>query len=506
MRAYLIAVGVWIALAGYVAGQTLSTREEIRLSWIPYFPVPSQTFVVDSRLIEVPTVVRDAAGREVGGLTKADFELYDAGQKREISSFSVVTATSSQRSPVSQEATDPVKVARYVALVIDDVQIKPAPCSSAPGTRSLMRSASPQSELPGELLAKLAASVAEIKASVQRYLNTASEPDTVISLFGLWSGQVAAFTSDHAVLRSALDRITIHTKCGDPAEKIADLYDIVSYLARMPGSRTVFLASRSIGGDHFELSELANQAIRAGIVINTLDATGLEPRPDAASLEAADTLNFFAAATGGQFFHNNNDFAGGVGKLISAPEITYLLGFSPEQAPDGRYHSLRVKLNQPRHDSVQARPSYFAEQPKRSGKPRPDDLMSQAVLADVSRSEIPVTFSEKPGPATGNGAAIAATMQMDVGRLSFMKQGDRRTQKITLVAALFDLQGNYLSGRKGSVELSLTDATFATLSKQGMPLTLVLEAPPGRYRLRMVAREDSTRRMSATSESVELRP
>jgi hypothetical protein len=117
-----------------------------------------------------------------------------------------------------------------------------------------------------------------------------------------------------------------------------------------------------------------------------------------------------------------------------------------------------------------------------------------------------VTFSEKPGPATGSGAAIAATMQMDVGRLSFMKQGDRRTQKITLVAALFDLQGNYLSGRKGSVELSLTDATFATLSKQGMPLTLVLEAPPGRYRLRMVAREDSTRRMSATSESVELRP
>lgn len=52
--------------------------------------VPQQVFRSGTELVEVDVVVLDSAGRLVRGLTAADFELYDEGDLREVSTFSFV--------------------------------------------------------------------------------------------------------------------------------------------------------------------------------------------------------------------------------------------------------------------------------------------------------------------------------------------------------------------------------------------------------------------------------
>ena len=70
-------------------------------------------------------------------------------------------------------------------------------------------------------------------------------------------------------------------------------------------------------------------------------------------------MSFLAASTGGLFFHNNNDLDLGFRELGLAPEFLYSLGFAPD-APDRRYHGLRVRLKAARQYTVQARPGYYA--------------------------------------------------------------------------------------------------------------------------------------------------
>ena len=42
---------------------------------------------IEVRVVNVDVIVRDRAGKPVTGLTKADFEIYENGQKREITNL-----------------------------------------------------------------------------------------------------------------------------------------------------------------------------------------------------------------------------------------------------------------------------------------------------------------------------------------------------------------------------------------------------------------------------------
>jgi hypothetical protein len=68
----------------------------------------------------------------------------------------------------------------------------------------------------------------------------------------------------------------------------------------------------------------------------------------------------FAESTGGKFFNNNNDFLRGLNEL-AAPEVSYLLAFSPHPLKhDGKFHNLKVEVKTTGHISVYARKGYFA--------------------------------------------------------------------------------------------------------------------------------------------------
>jgi len=89
---------------------------------------------IEVRVVNVDVVVRDRSGKPVTGLTKADFEIYENGQKREITNLSEVrapgagtetTATTAAPAPVTPAET-PVEVRpRNIVMFVDNYSLEP---------------------------------------------------------------------------------------------------------------------------------------------------------------------------------------------------------------------------------------------------------------------------------------------------------------------------------------------------------------------------------------------
>jgi VWFA-related protein len=152
-------------------------------------------------------------------------------------------------------------------------------------------------------------------------------------------------------------------------------------------------------------------------VINTIDARGLytpdlgdisEPYAQPAQVagqsasvllsiqtEKQFVLGDFAYGTGGRFFHNSNDLEGGLKQLEIVPEISYVLGFSPQnEKMDGHFHALKVTLTGKQKYAVQARRGYYA--PKHADDPKEAEKqeMQDAVF---SKDEITATVISAVG-------------------------------------------------------------------------------------------------------------
>jgi len=308
------------------------------------------------------------------------------------------------------------------------------------------------------------------------------------------------------------------------------LDDMVLRLKAAPGQRSIIFVS---GGflyptRELEFSEVLDRAARANVVISTLDARGLyviTPGGDisnstlgttqtfglhtnfdiAEQSEQSNVLEEMADGTGGAYFHNNNDLQGGFQVLASAPAYSYLLGFSPLKSTyDGKYHNIKVALTAKQKYEIQARRGYYM--PKHGTDPAEaakqeveEELYSQEEIHDL-----PVELHTQFYKLNANDAKLAVMTHVDVGRLRFRKADGRNINDLTVVAGLFDRNGNYLTGTTKTVEMKLRDETLAKLERTGVNIRTNFDVKPGTYLVRLVARDSEAALLTAANGMVEI--
>jgi VWFA-related protein len=309
------------------------------------------------------------------------------------------------------------------------------------------------------------------------------------------------------------------------ARTLSTLDGIVGYMAGLPGKRVLLMVSSGFLANTLERDQddLTTHALHAEVVIHALDAKGLYtndfiettrgagPRSFTRMLllgtEAQSTgnnpLSFLAAATGGLFFHNNNDIDLGFRELGLVPEVSYSLGFPPEDPPDNKYHRLKVRLKKAGPYSVEARSGYYSTVSKTPAAAAIRRL-DQEVLTTEARDEAPAHIAASPAKTAGGEPAVRVAVRLDIDRLEFAATNGVRGQKITFVAALFDDQSNFVAGKEGELEFALQPATYERL-KPGWEGGLTLTAPAGKYRLRAVVEEGVGGKLTATTQSVVLK-
>lgn len=372
---------------------------------------PSFQIRMESNLVLVPVVVRDASGNLVHGLTRSDFKILDQKTEQAIAQFEEEYAQAPASEPSSGSAAAHIHTlpSRFLVLFFDDRNTSFPDLKQARDAADHYFAAglAPEERVAifttNQMLTDFTADPQQIHTALMKVQRASPEssagrpcPDLSdyqsMQLLEDTNPQSAAWTAalaeangcsptefpvlgSHDVIvttiRILAERIAARAKTEADAT-LQGFAKAVQSIAPMPGTRTVLMISPGFVSKDLQrrLEILIDAALRQQIVIDALDPSGvaISSRAFDASKHAevgphgltdlyavesdrgiaiSDVLSQFTRGTGGELFHHRNDLAAGL-TLLQAPQSRYILGFAPTEIKhDGKWHALDVSLVSP---------------------------------------------------------------------------------------------------------------------------------------------------------------
>jgi len=540
------------------------------------------TFTTRVNLVMVPVVVRDKQGNVVDGLTKESFRLFDKGKPQEIDRFTVEKAGSvpaqAQAAKEQRTAGEAVPAAaspaaipqRFIGYLFDDIHVEVA---------DLIRvRAAAERHIKTQLKATDRAAI--LTTSGQGNLDFTDDrdqlrkglarlaPHPIARAGGQECPDISYYQADFIVNKDdplavtdgarALDaavaeavaclNVDPRTAAGiakvearrvliagerETRVALATLKDVVRRMSTMPGERVLVLVSPgflTLAEHQPDEYDAIEHALRAGVVINVLNASGLYTTnveasramivgtsaismPPAVVEQVRQNLKLqsqalqeallteIAADTGGVYFHNNNDLDEGFRRTATAPELYYLLGFQPQDLKlDGSFHGLKVAIESKAGYSIEARRGYYAPTRVEDAAAAAKREIEDAIYSRSETGDLPVTMGTRFSKGAGDTATVTVLVHLDLSNVKFRKADGRSLDHITLAAALFDHNGNMVTGQVKHVELRPHDESPA----KGITVPMSLEAKAGSYLVRLVVGDSEGELMSAMNGTVDI--
>jgi hypothetical protein len=154
--------------------------------------------------------------------------------------------------------------------------------------------------------------------------------------------------------------------------------------------------------------------------------------------------------------------------------------------------------------SIQARRGYYA--PKKSIDPAEaaKEQIEEAVFSQEEIHDIPAELHTQYYKTDQLDAQLSVLTRVNVGHLQFRKADGRNNDNLTIVAAVFDRNGNFIKGDEKTIELRLRDTTLEKLTRTGMTVKSNFDVKPGAYLVRMVVRDSETAMLAAENGMIEI--
>lgn len=356
-------------------------------------PTPDDDIVkISSNLIQIDVTVTDKKGNIVKDLKPADFEIYENGEKQDITTFSFVSSIRTQTEavknadkvpiPIPPSELKPQRIRRTMALIVDDLSLS---FESVHRVRQALKKFVDEQMQEGDLVAiiRTGAGIGALQqfTSDKRQLYAAIEK---VRWNPQGRGRIGAFSPIEPTMleqKKAMGDTTVSEEdleqeknflrsMSDFQESVfatgtlGALKYVVKGMSELPGRKSVILFSdgfqifsKSETGQQDAsrvldfLRELVDLANRSSVIFYAVDARGLQttsPTPmdniidptgerilqtiSDRSSELFDTqqgLVFLAKQTGGTAVVNNNDLSGGVRRILD-DQSYYLIGYQPD--------------------------------------------------------------------------------------------------------------------------------------------------------------------------------
>src|SRR5579863_3006060 len=288
---------------------------------------------VEVNLVLVPVVVKDSSGNAVPGLKKEDFQLLDNGKPQAVSTFSVETSETRAESgsvrteakPVENEAEKRAAEAsgagaakpselprRFVALVFDDSHMRVAESLAVhAATEKLFASLTPTDRVAiystqGDVQQDYTGDAATLRKTLASIVPHSAKGEGQYECLNIsyYQAELIEYQHDDEAIRIAkADAIvnecpvsldaTVERILREGDDRTIDTYrnlgDVVRKLSVMPGQRVlVYVSPGFVIGTAVQSNsaDWIERAVRAGVVVNTIDARGLytaEGLPDIAA-------------------------------------------------------------------------------------------------------------------------------------------------------------------------------------------------------------------------------
>jgi VWFA-related protein len=517
-------------------------------------------------LVSVPVVVRDKAGNAIGNLKQEDFQLFDKGKPQYIARFSMESAAARLSKATGRSAApkpgEPAPASdlpdAFNAYLFDDVhlafgdlaRVRDAARRQIDKMKSTDRVAifttsgqdvqdfTDNRDLLHDSLSKLRPTpitgqglnrCPNMNYYMADMIQNKNDPQ-VLQAATADVMSCASMTDQPTAQKMAQQAASQELNLGDHETRVTlgVLKDVIRRMAAMPGQRSVIVVSPgfiTLAEHSVDKTEVMDRAIRANVLINTLDARGLyTDTPDITrtgtnvqtaivlsqmdretARAQADVLAELAHGTGGNFFENNNDLDAGFDRLAAAPEYFYLLAFSPQNLKmDGSFHALKVTLKAVKEANITARRGYYAPRHLEDVTETARREVEEALFSREEMADIPCELHTQFFKVGDDKARVAVLIKVEVKRLKFRKQEDRNYNDLTVVAALFDRNGVYVTGNQKKIEMRLKDETVERKLDGGLTIRSSFDVKPGNYAVRLVVRDTEGQLMSAQNGVVEI--
>jgi VWFA-related protein len=519
------------------------------------------TFKVRVNVVLVRVVVRDSNGKVITNLKKEDFQLADNRKPQVISSFSVETpgshvpavkldadAGAAPSGGVAVKA--PELPRRFVTLFFDDLHLSTQDVLlSRQAATKLFNAMKSDDRLAifttsGQVQQDFTADRDKLDEALQRILphpiSSLSSSDCPPMTF--YEAYQIVEVNDPTALQVAVQDALPCTGNAQAAAALAqaaaqrglttgeseiqfsfgNLDSLIRRMSALPGQRVIVMMSPGffVTPAMHNTSDIIDHATKANIVINSIDARGLyvssvydvtnTARSDPIRTAFITTEEFvqndvlaeFADGTGGTFFHNRNDIDQGLLQAAAEPEVSYLLGFSPQNLKlDGRYHHLKVTFTTKQKWTLQARHGYFAPHEMADPEAAAKEEIQQAIFSQEEMHDVPIDCQTQFFK-NEKGVRLTVEARVETKGLRFRKAADRNNDKLTVATVIFDENGNLLTGMEKTVEMKLRDETLQRMNKTGISVRSSFDLQPGTFLVRIVVRDTEGTQMAAVNRGV----
>jgi len=539
--------------------------------------IDSQDVVrINTNLVQIDAVVTKS-GKPITSLQPEDFEVFEDGKPQAITNFSYIANVAvddtskaatvpKAKGPKDKTAAPPVMPAkinpadqrRIMALVVDDLGMS-------------------------------LESITRIRKQIKKVLSDLSPNDLVaIIRTGGDIGSLQQFTNNRQMLQSTADRLqwnqcsrvglsampaagseVLNTSlCAQSAiSTVKAMRFILRGMSYLPGRKSMVLFSDSLpiekhesaaaigknpfttpsdvppdttpeyAGDYYgELQRLAELAIRASVVIYSVDTRGLETL----GLTAADELSapsvtgpnmsgilkqvtslrtarfrslmagregadLIARETGGFLVKDQNDL--GLAQIMEDQQGYYLIGFRPtEETFNRKFHHIKVKVK-PGGLSVRTREGFYGftdaqVQPTESVT----DQINHALISPFGANQLTVRLSTLFVDDAASGPLLRSFVYLNARDLTFTDEADgSHVAHVDLRGMLFGDNGKVLDQKNQTGTLRFRGEEYERALHQGFVYGFDLAVKqPGALQFRVAVRDSASSHIGTAGQFIQV--
>lgn len=477
-----------------------------------------QTFRTSTRLVEVSVVVTTGSGRPVAGLTQADFTVTENGKVQPISFFEASGAGGSgvradeslfrvAEAPNTFSNVSRSRNGASTVLLLDrtnaafDSQwyarqhIDRYLATMAPGERVALYVLAGSVQVLHDFSTDVKAlrqSLEDYQARVTGDYVASNEPPPDTGGIGSWLANPGDSMSQYFMRKRAVDTFEM-------LEFLAD------HLAGISGRKNLVWVSEVFtiptGLDRLEVLEKmhrANKALaHAQVSVYPVDSRGLMGAYQMVGRQVTfntlssvrgniETMEVVAEETGGRAYANTNGLDRSIARAVEDSRESYVLGYYPAPATDGRFRRIDVKVKRP-GVHVRHRSGYFAATP-----PSPAGIADNSAIQQALESPLQTTAVGLAATAARQDGELAITVMMDPATLSLEKKDSRWYSTVEVVIAQVDRRGRGAVDVTIPVAISLTDDERTRAMTEGIRVERTIVHKPGAAEFRIVARDVAT--------------
>jgi VWFA-related protein len=500
------------------------------------------TLKANAELVLTNVVARDAkTGEMVQGLKQSDFSVFENGKQQQILTFdfeSVDRATPLNEATISGLAAggsvsggkaavvtrpEELRNHRLIVMFFDLTSMQPEDLDrSVLAAQEFLRT----KMQPADLVA-----LVSLGDTLKVDQDFTADKDALVNEVGVYNGtEGQGFAQGANANSNQVEDTTGYTP--DESEyndintdrELFALRAVGKALERIPERKSLLYFSGGISRDGIEnqasLRAAINSAVRANLAIYSVDTRGLQaisPLGDAstgslrgsgafngaaltnnmqANFDTQEVMATLSSDTGGKAFFDSNDFAPAFARVERDTSAYYAIGFrSTNQARDGRYRKLTIKINRP-GVKLEYRPGYYAPADfKHSGREDRERDLEEQLASDLSATDMAVYLDAMYFRLNEDRFFVPVSLIVPGSQIPFVKGGDKDKATLDIIGSVIDEFKRPIGHARETVKLNLDPSLQAR--QKNIQYTTSFNLPPGKYQLKFVVRENQTGRMGS---------